>query len=534
MIRLNKNIAIVTLALSSLFACTDLDPIIKEFTTGEEYLAESAASMKEDLSLVEAFVEPIYSPLYQWNGERNIYALTESSTDEMVTPTRGTDWYDNGIWQEMHKHTWTPENDIVQNGWNDLSTGVARCYEVYTNLINMSADDQNFRADLEPFLAETRMLRAYYMWQYIDLFGVLPILDENLIPDVLDRVNGTEFIISELEEAKGMMRSKNQAPYGKAVKQTAEALLARVYINRAIYEGRDFSIADMDEVIANCDAVINLGLYSLTTDYFSIFDNNNESSPETILTLQNSGDVGRGFDSQAHTFMSLHYNQSINNGQPWNGMCLPPTFFYKWDTDGNNANGIQTEDHRFQDDRYLSETGIHLGILYGQQVDETGADLEDRIGNPLIFDPNISALEAAQETEGARVVKWAPDQDAAIPQWMDNDVALIRYADVILMKAEALWRKGDSGAALQLINELRSTRGVGNISSIAGNGQEILDERAFEFYWEGYRRTDLIRFDQFSKGTWWAKEVSDSYRSIYPIPITALSANDKLVQNTGY
>jgi hypothetical protein len=532
--RLRKNIAALTLVGISAIACTDLEPQLKEFTQGQEYLAESAAAMKEDVSLVADFVEPIYTPLYQWNGERNIYALTEGSTDEMVTPTRGTDWADNGIWVDLHQHKWTPEMSIIQNGWNDLSGGVARCYEVHTNLMNMSADDAAFRAALAPYMGEVRAMRAYYMWQYVDLFGVLPILDENLLADVLDRGAATEFIINELEEIIPDMFDKDETAYGKAHKQMAQTLLAKIYLNRHIYEGRSVESTDMDQVIANCDAVINSGLFSLANDYFSMFDQANDNSPETILTLINSGDVGRGFDSQAHTFMTLHYNQSVNSGQPWNGMCVPPTFFYMWDTDGSKSNGIQTTDSRFQDDRYLDATGLHLGFLYGQQVDEDGVNLEDRVGNPLVFSPDIENLFAASETDGARVVKWAPDRDAAIPQWMDNDVALLRYADVILMKAEALWRKGQDATALTLINQVKSKRGAATISSIAGNGQEILDERGFEFYWEGQRRTDLIRFEQFAKGTWWAKEVSDDYRTIYPIPVTALSANEKLTQNPGY
>jgi starch-binding outer membrane protein, SusD/RagB family len=534
MSRILKNITLVVLGLTGIASCTDLEPKIKEFTLGNELLEESARAIKADLSLVNEFVEPIYTPLYQWNGERNIYMLTESSTDEMVTPTRGTDWYDNGIWVAMHDHSWDAEHLIIKKGWDDLSGGVARCYEVYTNLNNLSATDDELRASLAPYLAEVRMMRAYYMWQYVDLFGVLPILDENLVPAVLSRKDGVAFIISELEDVIPEMLNKGEAPYGKAVKQTAQTLLAKVYLNGFIYKSEAASKADMDQVIANCDAVINSGKYSLASDYFSMFEPDNENSPETILTLKNTGDIGRGFDSQAHTFMTLHYSQSIKNGQPWNGMCVPPTFFYAWDADGNKNNGVQTSDSRFQDDRYLSSTGLHLGFLFGQQIDRNGVNLKDRLGNLLIFNPDIAELLGAKEADGVRVVKWAPDETAAIPQWMNNDVALLRYADVILMKAEALWRNGDNAGAISLINQVKTKRGAKTISSIAADGAEILTERGYEFYWEGHRRTDLIRFGKFTKGTWWAKGVSDENKNVYPIPVTSLSANDKLSQNPGY
>lgn len=533
--RIIKEISCCVIILGVLISCTDLEPKIKEFATGEEYLADAAERIKSDPTNALAFIEPVYSSLYNWNGERNLFALTESSTDEMVTPTRGTDWFDNGIWIAMHQHSWTADNLILLRGWGDLSSGVARCYEVLTNLEAISESDPNFRAQLVPYIAEARLLRAYYMWHFVDLFGVVPYLDDALSTQVYNRSDGVAFVISELEAIIPDLLGKEDNPeYGRAVRQTAEALLAKIYLNLFIYEDRAFTNADMDMVIAYCDDVINSGQYSLATDYFSIFDQHNETSPETLLTLQNSGDIGRGFDSQSHLFMTLHYYQVVNGGQPWNGMCATEDFFYAWDTDGNRNNGVQTNDSRFSDDRYVSETGIHLGFLVGQQYKPDGTALEDRLGNPLIYTAEIGDLRAASEVEGTRVVKWAPDTDAAIPQWMDNDVALLRYADVILMKAEALWRKGDNAGALSLINQLRTTRGAGNLTSIGADGSEILAERGFEFYWEGQRRTDLVRFGQFTSGTWWEKPVSEEYRNIYPIPLTALSANDKLTQNEGY
>lgn len=534
----NSRYKVMVALLGCLTACTDLSPQIEEFVTGEEYIEEAKNLIKSDIGLIGGFIETAYTPLYQAIGERNIYALTESSTDEMVTPTRGTDWGDNGIWVALHQHKWTSEHQVVRNGWNDLSAGVSRAYEVLGNLEAITKDDAAFRAQLEPYFAEVRTLRAYYMWQFVDLFGQVLALDNKGFPTVLTREEGTAFIIAELEEVIPQMLGKeDNVGYGRVVRQTAETLLARVYLNRFVYLDEPASNTDMDKVIALCDAVINSGEYALGSDYFDMFDQDNESSPETLLVLQNTQETIRGFNSQTRILMTLHYNQKGGGAvplEPWNGMATTEDFFYAWDTDGNKANGVQTSDERFHDTRYLASTGIPLGFLHGQQVDANGNALQDRKNNPLVYTPEIGDIFQATETEGVRVIKWAPDIDTPVQVWGDNDMALLRYADVLLMKAEALWRKGDNAQALSLVNQLRTNRGGAAIGSISADGQEILDERGFEFYWEGHRRTDLIRFDRFTKGTWWAKEVSEDFRSIYPIPETALSANSKLEQNPGY
>lgn len=536
--KLNRSQYTIKLLMGLLLAgCTDLEPEHPSFVTGEQYLAQSAALLKQNPESTADFIEPIYTPLYQAIGERNVYALTESSTDEMVTPTRGTDWGDNGVWIALHQHTWTSEHLVVRNGWNDLSLGVSRTYEVLVNLEDMSAGDPEFQGAIEPYIAEVRALRAYYMWQFVDLFGQVLALDDQREPTVLTREEGTSFIIAELEEIIPQMFSKEDVTYGRVVKETAQALLAKIYLNKFIYLDETSSPTDMDKVIANCDAVINSGQYALANDYFDMFDQDNQGSPETLLVLQNSQDVFRGFNSQTRILMTLHYYQKGGGAvplEPWNGMATTPDFFYAWDSDDNPSNGVQTNDNRFHDERYLEQTGIPLGFLFGQQVGPDGVPLEDRLSNPLIYTPEIGNISQATETEGVRVIKWFPDMDTPVQVWGDNDIALLRYADVILMKAEALWRKGDNGPALTLINDLRTKRGAAAIGSISSDGQEILDERGFELYWEGHRRTDLIRFDQFTSGTWWAKDVSENYRSIYPIPTNALTANQNLVQNPGY
>ncbi len=519
--------------------CTDLEVVPKDLITGSEYINEAKDQLRADISLAPGYLEDAYSPLYQNMGERNIYALQESPTDEMVTPTRGTDWGDNGVWVALHQHTWNYEHIVIRNGWNDLLNGEARAESVLYYFDLFSQGDVDFQERLVPYVAEAKALRAYYMWQFVDLFGIV-MKKDGIDAVVLSRSEGTDFVISELEAAIPNMFSKeDNIGYGRAVKQTAEAILAKVYLNRFIYNGQTFAPAsDMDKVIELCNSIINSGEYELEDDYFGMFDQDNENSTETLLVLQNSQEQFRGFNSQTRILMTLHYSQKGGGAvplEPWNGMCVPPDFVYRWDTDGNTSNGIQTNDDRFRDTRYLASTGIPLGFLIGQQVDKNGNNLSDRKGNPLSYTIEIGNLTQATEFEGTRVIKWAPDPDTQVQVWGDNDVALIRYADVILMKAEAQWRKGSTSDALATLNQLRAQRGATSLTTISADGQEILNERGFELYWEGHRRNDLIRFDKFAKGTWWAKEVTEDFRNLYPIPRVALSANIGLLeQNPGY
>ena len=176
-------------------------------------------------------------------------------------------------------------------------------------------------------------------------------------------------------------------------------------------------------------------------------------------------------------------------------------------------------------------SGIKAGFLIGQQYDQDGTALEDRGGNPLAFTPQVAIQESGGdlETTGIRVIKYPIDYNSG--DNADNDYVLYRYADVWLMKAEAAMRNGDSGTALDMVNTLRTTRGASTLGSIDADG--MLAERGRELYWEGHRRTDLIRFGRFLDA-WQEKAASGSERLLFPIPATSLASNPNLTQNPGY
>jgi hypothetical protein len=522
-----------------LFGCTDLEPQLIGITTGDEFLAQFQEDI-EDSPDQAAFnvIGAIYNTVNAFIPQDGIWALGTHSSDEMQGPTRGTDWDDGGIWRVLHTHDWDPFHRMITASWDNMNQGTARAYAAIqlfedAGAVGIPAVDQA--------IAETRTLRAFFMWNILDLFGQVPALDDEGNPIVFDRATATEFIIAELEDAVRNLPNKGSYPadqYYRWDKAAAYGLLAKVYMNRNVYLGRGFDNADMQKVVENVDAAAAQG-YQIADDYWNIFaldnDSNNAADSELIIQIRNRDNVNQGGPSHSRVFMTLHYNMKMGRPdfEPWNGFTTIADFYNTWDEDGDPSNGVTSNDTRFSDDRYFDETAVNNGFLVGQQFSPEGEPLTTRQGQPLVFTVDIP-LNGATEAQGVRAIKYQPDTDTGAADLSDTDFSVLRYSDLHLLKAEAMWRMGNGGQAVDLINELRATRGATPIESISADGQEILDERGYELWWEGYRRQDLIRFGKFLDD--WTNKGgrSEEKALLFPIPQTALDVNPNLVQNEGY
>ncbi|MFZ1751505.1 MAG: RagB/SusD family nutrient uptake outer membrane protein, partial [Saprospiraceae bacterium] len=217
-------------------------------------------------------------------------------------------------------------------------------------------------------------------------------------------------------------------------------------------------------------------------------------------------------------FCTLHYNQ---NPSGWNGFATLGSFYDKF----------QPADQRIGAaiPGVTDVSGLRVGLVIGQQKDKNGVDIKDRSGKPLNFTKKV-LLAGNGEADGIRVVKYPPDY--ANLDNPENDYILIRLADILLLKAEALLRKGNAAGALTIVNDLRVKRGATALASV--DLAALLDERGREFYWEGMRRNDQIRFGTFT-GAWEFKLAStDGHQVLFPIPQGALDSNPNLKQNAGY
>ncbi|HLA52390.1 MAG TPA: RagB/SusD family nutrient uptake outer membrane protein, partial [Flavitalea sp.] len=160
------------------------------------------------------------------------------------------------------------------------------------------------------------------------------------------------------------------------------------------------------------------------------------------------------------------------------------------------------------------------------------------------FTPDVKLIETDKnriEVAGIRVIKYPPDYAAYSGGNQKNQLQIFRYADVLLMIAEAKARSGDDAGALTMVNDLRTARGAAPMASLTlvnesnvNDPNTLLSERGREMYWESWRRQDLIRFGVYLKA-WGLKEADpDSRNLLYPIAPDELLANPNLVQNPGY
>ena len=477
---------------------------------------------------VPSYLDNIYNAIRDQTGDQaNLYALTEVTTDEQVVPTRGTDWGDNGVWRTLHQHTWGPTHQHVLAVWNDKNQGVLRSTEIIHPLSNATAEQ----------IAQAKFTRAYNMWIVMDFWGQVPFREATQsvqeLPSVMTRSEAFDFIVKDLTEAIDALPASNPTAPDKrrAVKATAQFLLAKVKLNANIYKGA-YGSTDLQDVIDLVDDIEAAG-YAITDDYFSVFVGPDYPNTDVIWAVR----AGAG----NRMWNSLHYNQAHtdNGGGGWNGFTTLAEFYDKFEGPAEtNALGSGQEERRgftqTQASTNATNQGFGFGFQFGQMFgwrEGAAVPLKDRQGNPLVFTKELPGLIGNNELTGIRLLKYTPATGA-----FTEGVVMARFADAHLMRAEAKLRGGDAAGALADVNELRAMRD--NTPPLAALDEaEMLDERGRELYLEGWRRNDMIRFGAF-KGSWEFKNAedgsADGHTDLFPIPSSALLSNPGLVQNPGY
>ena len=510
-------------------ACTDLTEVPQSAITPENFYRNADEAL--------GGVASVYAQLRATYD--NSYNISEVTTDEIIVPTRGQDWYDNGKWLDLHRQTFTPNSpaglDLINNSWVDLFTGVARA-----NVVLQGIAPQSF-VEKPAMVAELRTLRGFYYYMLMDLFGGVPIVcgdQGNALCtgiEIGERPRNTRaevfsFIESELKAARADLPAKwPPAMNGRVTQGTVDAILASMYLNAQVFTGTVTAAglqagqARWQDALTAANAVINSGNYTLTTDanqacgtpgcgWRKNFTADNNLSPEIIFAIKfvNVTDLGFNFLMRA-----LHYHQYSGSNEPWNGFATLADTYAAFDPN----------DRRTQI------------FLAGPQVNlVTGQPATDRQGNPLVFDPNIPDVNHATEGQGIRIAKW-PVDPAHVNQDAGNDYAWFRLGEMYLIRAEAENELGQTAAAIADINTLRARVNAPPLATSLTQTEvraAILRERLFELTAEGKRRQDLIRFGQFTSGTWYAKTTNAPYKILFPIPQTQIETNPKLEQNPGY
>ncbi|SHG50025.1 Starch-binding associating with outer membrane [Chryseolinea serpens] len=443
------------------------------------------------------------SDMGAFTDQANIYSLFEHTSDELIPPTRGTDWGDNGVWRQLYQHTWDPTHSYILNTWNQIHNRIFKCTQILGS--SPSADEAT----------HAKFLRGFFMWYAMDLFGQVPYREvtegADVNPKVLSRSEAFDHIVQDLTEAiAGLPTTGPIATNSKGTRAAANAMLARLFLNKAVYKGENaagpytFDKADMDKVVQYCDAVTADG-YSLEPEYFKNFS---VSASKEIIFTSAAGTPENRYR------MTLHYD---NHPDGWNGFATLADFYGTFDPADKRRGSYPTPDG-------TEFSGIARGFLVGQQYNDKNEQvINSRNKKPLAFTPEVPLLGAATE-QGIRVIKYHPADK--------GQYILLRYADVFLMKAEAIMRGGTGDkTALELVNELRTLRGAPALGALTE--ADMLAERGRELYWEGIRRVDLIRFSSFGK-TWQDKDNTEDYRVLFPVPQQAVDSNPNLTQNPGY
>jgi starch-binding outer membrane protein, SusD/RagB family len=502
------------LALVTVQACTDLEE--------QPFSAITPSNFYRNDEETRAGLAAVYNSL-QSVSTGSYHTLNEIASDEQVIPTRGQDWFDNGRWLEVQRHTWQANSpsglsDIAPI-WTGAFAGVARANVLLAALEPLTV------ANKARIVAEVRVLRAYFYYQLLDAFGGVPIVTDTKIEQRPRNTNVEvfNFIESELKAARPDLQARNEqaaADYGRVTKGVADALLASLYLNAQFFTGTvsagglQKGTARWQDAIDASDRII-AGPYALAANWQAAFLPNNHTGAgqaENVFISARRPETGVGLNMISNT---MHVNQIAP--APNNGRALEPPTYRKFDPDDKRR----------------------AAILVGPQfrLDVPTTPVNDRTGIRLNFTIDIRDITQASEGEGARSYKW-PIDPARSTSNHGNDFSLFRLAEAYLIKAEALNELGKTAEAIALVNTIRARafdpqKPLSTALSQAAARQAIFDERLFELLNEGRRRTDQIRAGTYTAAGF-AKEADAPFRILYPIPQNQIDVNPMLVQNPGY
>jgi hypothetical protein len=545
---LNYKTLLAGIIMSLMFtthSCTDLSEEVYSDLVAEDF----QPTADDAIAILGPAYTNLREVLFYWHG---YFDTQEECADIIVTPQRPNGWVDGGVYRAMHEHIWDSEQSHSTRVWNRSYAGIN-----HTNRAIYQIESGNLpmeEVEAQKTLAELKTLRAFYYYLLLDNFGNVPIIDKYDVPDDFLPTQSTrqevfDFVIDEIESnINNLPTEVSSFTYGRFAKYAAHTLLAKVYQNAEVYTGT----AQWSKCIANCDTVISCGKYILEADFKNPFKTQNETSGEIIFAVP--------FASKSNPFEDYGWfhllNKTLHPGsqatydlevQPWGGNCAIPQFI---DTYHSN-------------DKRLAATWI-MGPQFSYSGDTIYLSMDDaRTSEQLNYTNTLNGIENTKEEEGYRIGKFEIALGTKFGR-LENDWPWFRYADILMMKAEALLRTGDASGAATLVTQVRgrafddpSDAEVTGTELIAGSSYQygfvtdgvlesnpeggadidygrMLDELGWEFAAEARRRQDLIRFGVFTTKTWLSHTPNGDHRTIFPIPESAIQTNGNLQQNPGY
>ena len=533
-------------SLFTILSSCSLDENPRDQIPEEEAYADAKALFRNTVATLYNYIGGAADGQGLQGTCRGIYDLQTFGSDEAIIPTRGTDWYDGGIWQELYRHDWTPGHPMLGNAWSYLYKVITLCnrslelLESHQHLLN--------ETDYREYTAEVRALRAIYYWYLLDLFGRVPIITTTQTSlsqlEQAPRSQVFKFATSELQQVSPYLPYESSTKpgdyYGRVTYPVACFVLAKLMLNAEVYLDDNWTDGEhpdgstlrffMEGETMNaweatsfyCEKLKDAD-FKLEKLYASNFEIHNENSSENIWAIPMDKDLY--YNEMQYFFRSWHYRHAAAYGFTGeNGACATKRTLQIFEY------GTENEDPRFI-------LNYYPGIVYDNDV----ILVHDRNGEVFEYKPWEVELDLSGspylETAGARMSKYLVDKNATKDgKLMDNDIVLFRYADVLLMWAEALLRNGQAAEGQAYFN---AVRGRVEAPERPLTLQNLLDERLLELCWEGWRRQDLIRFRQYESlfmGDQWDEKVDerDGHTTVFPIPGGMINFNPNLTQNPGY
>lgn len=510
---------------------------------------------------------------WKWYIGADRWYLQELTTDEMVCPKRGSDWYNSGEYYRLHYHTWSPDDRFVVNTYDGTTGGISRALEAKSDLqgVDYNAIGLNDAVKAD-HINQLNAITAYFYMRGLDYFGGMPIyysVDDDLCARSTARETYAH-IETLLKDAIPALSKKKKTTLGASedgyIKQAAAAaLLAQLYFNAVAYIGEEH----FDECAEICRDIIGgvYGTYELDKTWYGphCFDNN--TSPEVIWTVpsENSKVEWNWYFEYFYHYSSYEYFGIETAG--YNGFMLTPSldpqgrYYTQWKL-GNPYQKFNDKDLRKKPYRYLGSRKYEGMFLVGDQTNPNNPSQQclgqkeysgkvinlvdqvarfSEVGTKYNSVAELTSTMAdGEENSGVRLVKAPqPNLDDKLLRW-NPDCPVIRLSEIYYMLAECELRAGDKKTAAGLINQVRGRNFEGGADPnpvTADNLDEyrMLDEWMIEFLGEGRRRTDLIRWDKFVTESWWDHTpLNDKNKNLFPIPNSAISANNLIEQNPGY
>ena len=508
---------------------------------------------------------------WKWYIGADRWYLQELNTDEMVCPKRGSDWYNSGEYYRLHYHTWSPDDRFVVNTYDGTTGGISRALEAKSDLqgVDYNAIGLNDAVKAD-HINQLNAITAYFYMRGLDYFGGMPIyysVDDDLCARSTARETYAhiETLLKDAIPALSKKTTLGASEDGYIKQAAAAALLAQLYFNAVAYIGEEH----FDECAEICRDIIGgvYGTYELDKTWYGphCFDNN--TSPEVIWTVpsENSKVEWNWYFKYFYHYSSYEYFGIETAG--YNGFMLTPSldpqgrYYTQWKL-GNPYQKFNDKDLRKKPYRYLGSRKYEGMFLVGDQTNPNNPSQQclgqkeysgkvinlvdqvarfSEVGTKYNSVAELTSTMAdGEENSGVRLVKAPqPNLDDKLLRW-NPDCPVIRLSEIYYMLAECELRAGDKKTAAGLINQVRGRNFEGGADPnpvTADNLDEyrMLDEWMIEFLGEGRRRTDLIRWDKFVTESWWDHTpLNDKNKNLFPIPNSAISANNLIEQNPGY